>query len=75
MREDVLRGVIDALRDGERTVLCATHDLDVAARIADRIAVLDAGRITVHGAVDDVLNTETRRPERLRELLLEATAS
>ena len=33
---EVLRGIIAELREGERTVLCTTHDLDVAGRIADR---------------------------------------
>jgi len=68
-REDVLRGVIGALRDGERTVLCTTHDLDVAARIADDIAVLSGGRIVRHGPVTDVLESERCLPERMKDLL------
>lgn len=55
VREDVLRAVIGALRDGERTVLCATHELDIAARIADRVAVLEDGLIATHGALAEVL--------------------
>jgi ABC-2 type transport system ATP-binding protein len=55
VREQVLQGVIGALRDGERTVLCATHELEIAARIADRIAVLEGGRIVRHGTLADVL--------------------
>ena len=63
-REEVLRGVIEELRSGERTVLCTTHDLDVAARIADSVAVLNAGRIEMHGSLDD-----KNAPERMKELL------
>jgi len=63
-REEVLRGVIGELRSGERTVLCTTHDLDVAARIADMVAVLSAGRIEIHGALDDA-----NAPERMKEML------
>ena len=55
VRDDVLRAVIGALRQGERTVLCATHELDVAARIADRVAVLEGGRIAAHGTLTEVL--------------------
>ena len=70
VREEVLRGVI---RADEHTVLCATHDLDVAARIADRVAILDNGKVKVHGPVDDVLGAG-RAPERMREILEEVRA-
>lgn len=79
VREDVLRGVIGALREGEKTVLCATHDLDVAARVADRVAFLAGGKIVAHGTVDDVLGDSDeergRAPERLRALLAEVASS
>lgn len=55
VKEEVLGGVLEALRGAERTVLCATHELDVAARIADRVAVLDRGRIVQHGTLAEVL--------------------
>ena len=53
VREDVLRNVIAALGDEPRTVLMATHDLDVAARVADRVAVLVNGRVVREGPVTD----------------------
>ena len=55
VREEVLRGVIGELRGGERTVLLATHDLDVVARVADRVAILADGRIRAHGTLEEVL--------------------
>jgi ABC-2 type transport system ATP-binding protein len=58
VREQVLQGVVEALRAGERTVLCATHELEIAARIADRIAVLQAGRVARHGSLAEVLGEE-----------------
>jgi ABC-2 type transport system ATP-binding protein len=42
VREEVLRGIVGELEG--RTVLCATHDLDVAARIAGRVVVLAGGK-------------------------------
>jgi ABC-2 type transport system ATP-binding protein len=68
VREEVLRGVIGELRGGRRTVLVATHDLDVVARIADRVAILASGRITSHEALDGAA------PARLRDALEAARA-
>jgi ABC-2 type transport system ATP-binding protein len=69
VREDVLRGVIEHLRDGNRTVLCATHDLDVASRIADRVAVLANGRIVQHRDATPEDSGAVAAPGALRDLL------
>jgi ABC-2 type transport system ATP-binding protein len=68
VREEVLRGVVGELRDGERTVLVATHDLDVVARVADRVAILADGRIARHGTLAECATT----PATLRDALVEA---
>jgi len=60
VREEVLRGVIGELRGSERTVLLATHDLDVVARVADRVAILAEGRIRKHGTLEEVLDVGGR---------------
>ncbi len=75
-REQVLRTVIDSLREDGRTILCATHDLDVAASIADRVAVLAGGQVATHGTVEEVLGTEqpTHIPTRLAHTLALAEA-
>ena len=39
------------------TIVLVTHQLTQAARVCDRIALLDAGIVIVHGAVDSVLNS------------------
>ena len=55
IREEVLRNVIGALGAQEGcTVLVATHDLEIAARVADRVAVLANGRIRREGPVDEI---------------------
>lgn len=43
------------IRDAGRTVLTVLHDLNQAARYADRLVVMDAGRIVAVGAPEKVL--------------------
>ncbi|MHC4953035.1 MAG: ABC transporter ATP-binding protein [Planctomycetota bacterium] len=47
--------VLGAVRQNAGAVLFATHDLDAAAAIADRIVVLDEGRIVMDGPPRAVL--------------------
>ena len=57
---------MEALReeaDAGRAVLAALHDLDAARRWADRIVVLDAGRVVADGPPDAALS-----PERLAKV-------
>jgi ABC-2 type transport system ATP-binding protein len=78
VREEVLQGLVAELRDGERTVLCATHELEIAARIADRIAVLHDGRIVRHGDLAEVLGATdepAQVPSGLHRLLAETIAA
>lgn len=56
-RNELLTGFLEEFRVGEGTALVATHDLDLAARIADRVIVLAHGRVTAAGTVDEVLGT------------------
>ncbi|XHR27873.1 MAG: energy-coupling factor ABC transporter ATP-binding protein [Chthoniobacteraceae bacterium] len=52
--------VIDFLfeRLGERTVIIATHSLEVAREIADTCAVLSCGRLAAHGPAESILSDE-----------------
>jgi len=76
VREEVLQGVLGALKDGDReiTVLCATHELDIAARIADRVAVLQDGKLHQHGTLAEVLGEEepAQVPSGLQQMLATA---
>jgi peptide/nickel transport system ATP-binding protein len=53
--------ILDLLRDMRRmfnlSVLLITHDLGVVAEMADRVAVMYAGRLVESGPVRDVLDT------------------
>ncbi len=74
VREDVLRNVIEAMGDRPRTVLLTTHDLDVASRVADRIAVMADGVISAEGPAAEIAGNDedSPTPESLRRALAEA---
>jgi len=47
------------------TIVVVTHDLDSTFRIADRITVLDKGKILMIGTVDEVRNSDNQRIQSL----------
>jgi len=70
-REDVMRTFLAEVPVSGGGALVATHDLDVAARVADRILVLAAGRIAADVDVADLVASLEGRsglPEALRNL-------
>lgn len=59
-------GILELLREQSRrgvTVLLVTHHLDLAARFADRLLLLDEGRVAAEGTAPEVF-----RPEILEEV-------
>lgn len=57
---DLMERIASLVRAG-RTVVAAFHDLAFAARYADRLLVLDNGRIAADGKPEDVLTSELIR--------------
>lgn len=53
--EELLREI---LAGGKLTCLVVTHDMAQAARIANRVMVVNAGRVVRIGQVEEVLNAE-----------------
>ena len=57
------RGVVAALRRDDRIILIASHNLDELARLADRVAIIDHGRlqrvVDVRGAAEPVAGDRT----------------
>jgi energy-coupling factor transport system ATP-binding protein len=52
-REDLL-GVVRALGDGGTSVVLVSHDLDEVAEVADRVCVLEEGRVQAVGTPEEV---------------------
>jgi ABC-2 type transport system ATP-binding protein len=45
-RDDFVRGVLEASELGDWTVLISSHDIEEVERLADHIALLEAGRLS-----------------------------
>jgi len=58
-------GVVDGLRDLGKTVFLTTHYMDEAEHLADRIAIIAAGRIVAEGT-PATLGGRAQMPARIR---------
>jgi ABC-2 type transport system ATP-binding protein len=71
MRRDVQEHV-RAMKDSGRAVLLATHDMDEAERLCDRLAVIAGGRIVASGTPRDLI---AHAPSAsLEDVILQLTA-
>jgi ABC-2 type transport system ATP-binding protein len=52
--EEVLHALVAAVGGGETTVFFSSHQIAEVDQIADRIAIVDRGRIAVSGGLDDL---------------------
>ncbi len=55
VQEMVMNGLDSYFREHRRSFVIATHDLGMAARLCDKIAILKEGRIVEYGATGEVL--------------------
>lgn len=50
----IIREIVRELADSGSTVIVATHELDEAEKIADRVAIFNKGQLLVEGPLDNV---------------------
>lgn len=53
-RRQFLSALLEVATDGQRTVLFSTHITSDLERVADRVAILQGGRIAFHGEIDEL---------------------
>jgi len=68
--EGILKNILDYKAQTGSTVILVTHDMDDAARVADRLMVFSDGRIAMDGAPDEVFS----RADELIEMGLDVPA-
>jgi iron complex transport system ATP-binding protein len=61
-RVDALELVDDLRLERGLTIVSVVHDLTLAGQFADRLALMDHGRLVAHGTPNDVLQDEVLRP-------------
>ena len=72
----VVKDRMQLARDQGALVLFTTHVMEIAERLADRIAILDHGRLVAAGTLAELRETHARSgPGTLEEIFLRLTAS
>jgi energy-coupling factor transport system ATP-binding protein len=56
LQKDALAGILRELRDQGTTVVLATHDVELAAQLADRVILVGDGEIVADGPARDVMS-------------------
>ncbi len=60
VRRELLEAIVRAVGEEGRTVLFSSHLLDEVARVSDRVAMLNAGRLVLHGELDVIMESHRR---------------
>jgi ABC-2 type transport system ATP-binding protein len=66
-RRDILSAIVRAVASEGRTVLFSSHLLDEVERVADHVALIDAGRVVFDGEMDVIRDRHRRLTLRFAE--------
>lgn len=69
----LLKDLLRSFADDGGAVLVSTHTLELAETLADRLAVIDQGRIVAEGTMDDLRRTAETAAGGLEEVFLRIT--
>jgi len=54
VNQELLREIIDELKESGKTILYSTHQMELAEKLCNRIALVNKGQIVVNGTIDEV---------------------
>ena len=74
VRRDFLESIIGLIQEEGRTVFLSSHLVHEVERVADRVAIIDNGRLVADGTVDEVKGSVKRVTVRLPDGMDELTA-
>src|SRR5664279_1695648 len=57
---DLLKDIILELKSRGKVIILSTHLMDFAERLCDHIALIDTGKIMLHGSLDEIKNKFAR---------------
>ncbi len=67
VRRDFLESIIGLIQEEGRTVFLSSHLVHEVERVADRVAIIDNGRLVADGTVDEVKGSVKRVVVRMRD--------
>jgi ABC-2 type transport system ATP-binding protein len=60
VRRDILSAIVRTVASEGRTVLFSSHLLDEVERVSEQVAMIDRGRVVLHGPLDEVKASHRR---------------
>jgi ABC-2 type transport system ATP-binding protein len=72
VRRDILAAIVQTIADEGRTVLFSSHLLDEVERLADRVAILNEGRVLLEGELDAIQESFRRITLRFEQAFSDA---
>ena len=60
VRHDFLKGVVEVIQEGGRTVFFSTHQVNEVERIADWVGIIDQGKLVWCSSMEDLKNSVKR---------------
>jgi ABC-2 type transport system ATP-binding protein len=59
-RDELIEILVKSRSEETECIILSTHQIDDVARLADEVAILNAGKLLVHSPIDDLIGTTKR---------------